>query len=353
MGIGGLHSTEESRFFVSNENYVLRDHDVASYYPSLILRTEIVPEQIGASFVHNYTSWYKRRLDAKRIGNKKIADSLKTLLNGTFGKLGSKHSIFYAPAELIQVTITGQLAILMLIEQLEMAGISVISANTDGIVLYCERRLEWIADSIIKAWELITRFETERTDYTGVYSRDVNSYIAIEPNGSVKLKGAFAPAEPGASGWPNPTGQICVDAIIAYLRDGIPIEQTIYSCADIRKFIYARAVRGGGVLCNRPFLPKKTTKKEQARLLAAYDCDNYESLYAWSKGDTEYLGKVVRWYYATGSTGHIRYQTSGNMVPRSNGCKPCMQLPVMLPADIDYTWYINETKSLLKEVDYA
>lgn len=63
--------------------------------------------------------------------------TFKIVLNGTFGKLGSKYSFLYSPNLMIQVTITGQLALLMLIEALEAAGISVVSANTDGIVSRC------------------------------------------------------------------------------------------------------------------------------------------------------------------------------------------------------------------------
>jgi len=59
---------------------------------------------------------------------KKTANTLKTLLNGSFGKLGSRYSIFYAPTEMLQVTITGQLALLMLIEMMELCGIPVVSA---------------------------------------------------------------------------------------------------------------------------------------------------------------------------------------------------------------------------------
>ena len=57
------------------------------------------------------------------------------MLNGTFGKTGSPYSVLFAPEMMIQTTITGQLALLMLIEHLETASISVISANTDGIVI--------------------------------------------------------------------------------------------------------------------------------------------------------------------------------------------------------------------------
>ena len=57
----------------------------------------------------------------------------KVSLNGTFGKLFSRHSIFYAPEFGIAVTIGGQLSLLMLIERLELSGIRVVSANTDGV----------------------------------------------------------------------------------------------------------------------------------------------------------------------------------------------------------------------------
>lgn len=278
------------------------------------------------------------------------ANTKKILNNGSFGKLGSIYSIFYAPTELLQVTLTGQLALIMLIEQLELAGIPVVSANTDGIVINPRRDQEWLADQIIQDWEAITNFETERTDYTMLASRDVNSYIAIKTDGEVKLKGAFAPAEPGPSGWPNPTGQICVEAAVAYLKDGTPIDKTIRACTDFAQFIYARAVRGGGILNKRPLIPKQTSMKNKRALMEHYGFGDYEALRAWSLNDTDYLGKIVRWYYAKDSTAWIQYKTSGNMVPRSQGCRPCMDLPDEFPEDIDYTWYITETRELLKDM---
>jgi len=375
IGIGGLHSNESSVMHITDENYVLRDHDVVSYYPSLILRTGISPVQIGSKFLEIYADWYHRRLDAKAKKDKKTADSLKTFLNGTFGKLMSKYSIFYAPTELLQVTITGQLAILMLIEQMEYNGIPVISANTDGIVLKCPRHLEWLADSVLKNWEAITEFETERTDYTLLASRDVNSYCAIKPDGEVKLKGALAPAEPGASGWPNPTGQICVTAAVEYLKNGVSVEKTIKACNDIREFIYVRAVEGGGVLNTEPYLPNKTTqiKMDELLRLNGWGCidmadrfkskwvyakdgvflemvDAYNRLVEESRSISEYLGKIVRWYMCYDSKSWIQYKNSGNQVPRTQGCKPIMDIPDTLPVDIDYDWYIKETYDLLTDI---
>ena len=274
------------------------------------------------------------------------SNTKKITLNGSFGKLGSRYSIFYAPTEMIQVTITGQLALLMLIERMELAGIPVVSANTDGIVLKCPRSHEWVADDIIAWWEQTTGFSTEETRYKALYSRDVNNYIAIGEDDSVKLKGAFAPPMGGLS-WPNPTAEICTDALVAYYKDGTPIEQTIRACTDVRKFVSVRAVKGGGWYSNRPMIPAKTSKRKMTELCQQYGADSYDDLLKWANGNLEYLGKIVRWYYSTGSVGYIRYQ-SGNLVPCSEGCLPLMELPESLPDDINFQWYIdNAVNSIL------
>ncbi|WP_306017612.1 hypothetical protein, partial [Balneatrix alpica] len=153
MGSGGLHSTEKRVMHVADAGHLISDHDVASYYPSLIIRTGIYPQQIGPIFLDIYRDWFTRRIAAKRGGQKKTANSLKTLLNGTFGKLGSPWSIFYAPSEMIQVTITGQLALLLLIRRLVAAGIDILQANTDGIVLKTPVHLVGVRDAIIALWE--------------------------------------------------------------------------------------------------------------------------------------------------------------------------------------------------------
>ena len=116
MGIGGLHSCEKSQYVVADENTVLRDADVSSYYPSIILQQKLSPKAMGKDFITIYQSIVSRRIEAKHRGDKVTADTLKICVNGSFGKLGSKYSALYAPELLIQTTLTGQLALLMLIE---------------------------------------------------------------------------------------------------------------------------------------------------------------------------------------------------------------------------------------------
>jgi len=313
LGIGGLHSSEKCISHFANERYTMVDRDVASFYPRIILNLGIYPEHLGPEFLTVYEGIVTRRLAAKKAGDKVVSDSLKITINGSYGKLGSMYSKLYSPNLLITVTITGQLSLLLLIERLELAGINVVSANTDGLVIRCRNDLIPVMDEIVAQWEYDTGFETEDTKYRALYSRDVNNYIAIkdvpkDAEERVKTKGIFA--LPGLS--KNPQNEICIEAAQNYLLDHIPIEESVYGCSDIRKFLNVRTVKGGAVK------------------------------------DGEYLGKAIRWYYSKSAGGEIVYAKSGNKVPKSDGARPLMELVNYLPADIDHQWYVRETIKLLK-----
>lgn len=313
MGIGGLHSSEQKTAHFSDSDYLLVDRDVTSYYPAIILNLGLYPHHLGDDFLFVYRDLVNRRLDAKRRGDKVIADSLKITINGSFGKLGSMYSALYSPDLLIQVTITGQLSLLMLIEALELRGIPVVSANTDGLVIKCKRELEPVMNQVVQWWEAKTGFETEETPYRALYSRDVNNYIAITTDNEIKSKGAYAKA--GLQ--KNPANQICIDAVKALLLDRTPIESTIYGNYDVTKFVSVRTVRGGAVK------------------------------------DGEFLGKSIRWYYSNEDQGEIVYATSGNLVPRTKGAKPLMLMDGTFPEDLDKDWYVNEAYKILGELAYA
>lgn len=385
FGIGGLHSTESSVYHLADEQTSIKDHDVAGYYPEIIKRCGLYPLQMGPAFLAVYKKIVQTRRDAKAKAQdcedtgdtdgakywKVIADSLKIVVNGSFGKFGSRYSILYSPDLMLQTTVTGQLALLMLIEELEMARIPVISANTDGVVIKCLRVMEWLKDSIIKDWETRTSFETEMTEYSAIYSHAVNSYIAIKPNGKAKRKGEFSEPVPIGSGWPSPVNDICSDAVVEYLARGVPVEKTIRACTDVRKFVTVWGVKGGGVKYYGTEIAKATTIKGKREQLAAAGWEETFDNKVFTYGNSapmpmdeahalavdqlrqaypvrkEYLGKAVRWYYAENEPGAIHYKTNGNLVPRSEGAKPLMELPPTLPSDIDWNWYINEAYSHL------
>ena len=183
MGIGGLHSSEKIAAHLADDNTILCDRDVASFYPRIILILMLAPAHLGQYFLAVYNSLVNERLSAKDAGNKTTADSLKIVVNGSYGKLGNQYSSLYSPQLLIQVTLTGQLSLLMLIERLELAGLQVISANTDGVVIKCPKVRQHEMDVIVAQWEKDTGFDTEATFYKGVFSRDVNNYFAVKSKG--------------------------------------------------------------------------------------------------------------------------------------------------------------------------
>lgn len=334
MGIGGLHSQESNRSVYTDEDAILVDEDVTSYYPKLILNNNLIPPAIGPVFQTIYRGIYERRIAAKKAKQKAIAETLKIVLNGTFGKLGQPGSILYAPKQMITVTLTGQLSLLMAIERLEMRGIKVVSANTDGFTSLVPREKMDLFKLTLADWEWETDFGLEELRYRSVHSRGINDYIAIPFKSMLdddknlvwledeidkpKRKGTYAPSGPGqpaAMGLKkNPSVEICTDAVVEYLTNGTPIEDTIEACTDIRRFVTIRQVRGGG------------------------------------EKDGKYLGKYVRWYYGVGERGGITYRESGNTVPKSEGAKPCMELPDAFPEDIDYDWYARECYGILKDL---
>lgn len=98
LGIGGLHSSESSVAHLADDEYVLIDRDVTSYYPAIIIGQNLHPPQMGKAFQQVYKRIVARRIEAKRVGNKVEADSLKITINGSFGKFGSKWSGTVCPS---------------------------------------------------------------------------------------------------------------------------------------------------------------------------------------------------------------------------------------------------------------
>lgn len=329
MGIGGLHSTEKAIGHVSNDNDVLVDRDFDSYYPNLMLALGLAPRHIGSVFLKAFGAIVRDRMAAKARANdtslpdkvrkaaKRLADRLKLIVNSTFGLTGSKYSYLYDPKVMIQVTLTGQLMLLWLAEQAQVLGIPVVSANTDGIVVKVARTMKSRWDDVISRCEKMMGLTTEETIYDALYSRDVNSYVALKAGGGVKLKGAFGPTGPQK----NPAAEICVKTAVDHIVKGTPIDDPIYDCTDVRQFVSAVTSQTGAT---------------------------------WRDS---YLGKVVRWYWSTDGDDIFKakpHDKTGNYakVPKTEGAAPCMTLPDELPWDIDYDRYIAETREILMDIGF-
>lgn len=334
LGIGGLHSSEETVAYTATDDTSIVDRDVASYYPRLITNLGLFPVSCGPNFLVAFNKIIDVRLDAKARKIFSRDKGLKIVINGTSGKLSDVWSTFYSPDNTIQMTVSGQLALLMFVELLEQEGIRVVSANTDGIVMLVPTNKEAAYEQIYKYWESISGFTTEETRYKSYYARDVNAYFAVKTDDAirnkdgtldeskrVKKKGnpyAEVGSQSGTQLDVNPTVQICSDAVEALLAKGVPIEQTIRESRDFTRFVNIRQAKAPG-----------------------------------AHKDGEYLGRVLRWYYAKGEMGAIHTVATNNKVADSDGAKPCMDLPKEFPNDINYDWYIKYTKEILEDIGYS
>jgi hypothetical protein len=304
LGVGGIHSVHDRKVCHVAGDDLLCEVDAASFYPSIILGCGFVPAALGNRFVEEYRKIYERRLEAKRSGDKITDATLKISLNGTFGKLASRYSVLYSPDLMLAVTLTGQFTLLMLIEWLERAGVVTLSANTDGIAIRFTKEQKELVEKVVSRFSAASGFAFEYTYYRALAIKDVNNYIAVKGERTLKVKGIYAPL----SLKKNPTAQVAADAVGAWLARGVPLETTIKNAPFI-DFISARNVTGGG---------------QQLGV---------------------YLGKVVRWYQSTELGGEfIRYATNGNKVPKTEGAKACMTLTNKTdhPEDLDYDWYMKE-----------
>lgn len=335
LGIGGLHSKEKRRSFTADEDTIIEDVDARAYYPWLMLYCGFVPEALGQNFLGVFKKFvvlrdsYKAKAKAlKKLGEKeqslkykKRSDSYKIVNNGTFGNTGSPHAVVYAPKLLIHTTITGQLSLLMMIEELELRKFTVISANTDGIVTVIPRERYGEFKAVVFDWEMATSFSTESVRYKGIYNRDVNSYIALiegyedhpdDENYETKRKGLFAKA--GLQARHDPTFDICSTAVVDYLMWGNDIEETVRGCSDFTQFIGVKQVQGGGFY------------------------------------DGQYLGKMVRWYHGEGAEHMFIHKADGSRVAGTLGAVPCMDLPDEMPDDVDFEWYVREAYARLDDI---
>lgn len=244
---GGIHSHDSSRILEGGNGIVLRDADVGSQYPNAINKRKLYPSHLGPKWNKNYEKNIIKRLEYKVKGKddpkyKGLAETWKLALNGGgFGKLNDNFSVQYDPFPHFQCTIGNQFEILMLIESLEVAGIDVVSANTDGIVCQFKEELSDRYYEICKEWELIVgndkMGQLEYTDYKKLIQTSVNDYIAMPVEGKVKFKGDF---DKDKELHKNKSNRIVPIAMEKYYIHGIAPEETISKHQSIWDFCCAK-----------------------------------------------------------------------------------------------------------------
>jgi len=244
FGTGGIHGSVNAQRFASDDEYVIRDIDVASLYPSIAIANLLYPEHLGDRFVEEYSRLPAERREWQALKGKKCteANSMKLAGNGTYGNSNNKFSVFYDPKFTMSITINGQLLLCMLAEWLlTVPTLQLIQINTDGITFRCKRDRVPHTQLMQQIWERVTGLTLEEAEYSRMWIRDVNNYVAEDIDGSLKQKGAYwfarqfpediANAQPPA--WHKDfSAVVATKAAVEYMVNGTDIERFVYSHAD-------------------------------------------------------------------------------------------------------------------------
>jgi hypothetical protein len=192
---------------------------------------------------------YHTRLKAKQTGDKHTANTLKLILNTTYGASLATTNPLYDPLMGRSVCITGQLYILELAMRYlrECATVRIVQLNTDGIMISLDEDELPIIYRINEEWQQSKNLILEEDKIKKIVQKDVNNYVMVFENGKVKTKGAYVTyGVAGAGAFSiNNNHTIVKKAVIDYFVNGTPVEDTILACEDIHEFqIIAKA--GGG-----------------------------------------------------------------------------------------------------------
>jgi len=235
---GGLHTENKPKIFEADDNTLIVDWDVSSYYPAIIINNGRYPKHLGPAFLRGYKQMFDKRLELKPLAKtdkkiKGIVGALKLAVNSVYGKSSDMQNWIYDRKLTMFTTLTGELSLLMLIEKYELNGIHVISANTDGVTI--EVTLDKVdkMHEINKWWMELTSYELERTDYQKIIFSTVNDYLAIKTDGEIKKKGDFLT---DFELHKNKSARVVPIALEQYFVNNIPVEETIRNHKNIYDF---------------------------------------------------------------------------------------------------------------------
>lgn len=341
VGVGGIHSVNSPEIIIPRDDEMLIDIDVASLYPSMLIEYEFYPRHLGKEFLEVYKQIKDERIEAKHNGDKVKNETLKLALNGLSGNLQNEHNFCYSPFAVMQIRINGQLLLLMLAEKLTQIGCRIVQANTDGLFVLLKKDAYSKVNSICREWEQLTKLTLEEDRFKAMYQYAINDYFAITEDNKVKEKGMFITAVKLGKGL---TPKIIPKAVISFFKDGIPVEDTIKNCTDIRDFLMSEKT---GKQWHVEYM-----NEEQQRTNRFYASTNGGYLWKWK--DTGHKeGEIIT--YTEPYVGERKYKASArqyqNMLTASGVTllnkfdnKPIEE------RKINYRYYIMEAYKIIRDL---
>jgi DNA polymerase elongation subunit (family B) len=332
---GGLHTENAPKVFEADEEYEIIDWDVSSYYPAIIINNGRFPAHLGKEFLRGYKQMFDKRLELKPLAKsdkkiKGIVGALKLAVNSVYGKSSDMQSWIFDRQLTMFTTITGELSLMMLIEQYELNGIQVISANTDGVTIRIKKDLIPLMHKLNEWWCNLTQYELERTDYSKIIFSTVNDYLAIMTNGEIKKKGDFLT---DFELHKNKSARIVPIALERYFVHGVCIDSTIRNHTNLYDFcIRQKATRSFHYEGTNRVTGQKTIYN---KLIRYYVSNTGEKIFKVKNPECQTRAAAISQIEA------------GEWV-----CEVCNFLPKNSPVDnVNYDYYIEKANRIITKIN--
>ena len=238
---GGLHGAIAQ---YAGDGYFI-NVDVESYYPAEMIAHGLLSRNVRDP--SKFKGIRDHRIELKHAKDPR-QKALKLVINSTFGASKDKFNALYDPRQANMVCVNGQLMLIDLMHKLVRdAGAEIIQSNTDGVLIRMPDGFDGgpdafydRVDDVAYGWEHRTGMGLEFDEFTRVYQKDVNNYVLVAADGSMKTKGAYV----------KKLGPLDYDlavvnkALVEYMVHGVPAEDTI--AADDDLIDYQRVVKVSG-----------------------------------------------------------------------------------------------------------
>jgi hypothetical protein len=243
FGLGGVHGATKSGIYTAGDGMIIMTSDVTSFYPNLAIRNGWSPAHLPTKEFRDQYEWFFE--ERKKIPKKDPRNYVyKIILNSTYGLSNDRNSFLYDPQFTMQITINGQLTLMMLYEMLSegIPGSIPLMQNTDGIEMMIPETYRDKYMEICKEWEQITQLQLEHDEYSRLILADVNNYIAVNRSGKFKCKGRFEFEDLALH--KNKSFLIVPKAIFNYFVNDIPPEKFLLENRNIFDYCGGVKIKG-------------------------------------------------------------------------------------------------------------
>ena len=326
IGVGGIHSLNKPKIFRPGPDEYIGHSDVASMYPSLLIKHKLTPRHLGESFLKVYEQIYHERIEAKHSGQKLKNLALKLTLNSVTGKMQQEESWMYDPFNVFRIRINGQLILLMLVDRLLELNCEIVQINTDGVMFIAKKTAKDEIQETVSEVERITQLTFESDNYEAFYQYAVNDYFGVvdgyeqshDPE-LIEKRGMFR-TEPVLGKGLAPT--VIPKAVINYFLTKQPVSEFIRQQTDIHDFL----------------MSQRTDKKFKVR-----------------HGD-RFVQRINRYYASTNGYSLYKVDKDGkeeNMLTKSGVTilNKMDDLPIT-ERHVNYNYYISEANKIIADLSY-